>query len=693
MAARLTPAYQTFNTANGSSPLAGGKIHFYVSGSVSTNKDTFSDDTLLTANTNPLVLDSAGRVQVDVWGDGAYKMVVADSTDTPIDTFDPITGSIFQQSVNTIASLTALLKANLTSGDEIYVSGYYAQGDGGGGRFVWDSTSTATANGGVVIASDEGGSGRWNRVFDNDLTSLMFGATGDGTTDDTNFLQAGIDYAVANNTTFMLTTPLVSYSVTTLLAVGNNFEITTQPNVIIAQRSGTGSGVAILGVKGHDIRIGDLIGTGNITTDVDEQNHFVGVGNGDANTYNVSFGNLHGENIRGDVLSVVGRAVEQTRTVFFDTITGTNIYRVLLSVIGGDVQGKAVISNGTIGYRDITLEPNAPVGVAAFQPGSLHIDYYRGGLMSVVSADSNISNTNVSFGIMEMDNARISDSTPAYVTPHGLIPIPLAITSCERFHADYLKMRDYNFAPVWMPNVNSFKGVYTFGRVDIANCSKLDTTNNVYFSGSGGGSMSYLEIDDLIVDLFSVDKLVIRDFTGAINIKRATVTGGGAFAADCSDLQLDNSSVDAVGATAALFAACPGARIKNTDFTNVTGRNLATGSAGISFENVTGTFGSLFATDTTNVHVVNCTLNGIRYFDDWLTSNASLNKAGTATFAAGTTITVTLIETEGDANYHILVSGVSNVTLWVTSKTTTTFVINASSSNSDTVSWSMFRIL
>ena len=59
MAARLTPAYQTFNTANGSSPLAGGKIHFYVSGSVSTNKDTFSDSTLLTANTNPIILDSA----------------------------------------------------------------------------------------------------------------------------------------------------------------------------------------------------------------------------------------------------------------------------------------------------------------------------------------------------------------------------------------------------------------------------------------------------------------------------------------------------------------------------------------------------------------------------------------------------------------------------------------------------------
>ena len=194
MAARLTPAYQTFNTANGSSPLAGGKIHFYVSGSVSTNKDTFSDDTLLTANTNPLVLDSAGRVQVDVWGDGDYKMVVADSNDTPISTFDPVSGGAGITKVNTIAELTAITKATLTNGDEFSVSGYYAQGDGVGGNFYWNSASTATANGGTIIASDEGGTGRWLRIVVGDIINvLMFGAVGDGVTDDTADIQAAID--------------------------------------------------------------------------------------------------------------------------------------------------------------------------------------------------------------------------------------------------------------------------------------------------------------------------------------------------------------------------------------------------------------------------------------------------------------------------------------------------------------------
>ena len=189
MAARLTPAYQTFNTANGSSPLAGGKIHFYVSGSVSTNKDTFSDSTLLTANTNPLVLDSAGRVQVDVWGSGAYKMVVADSSDAVISTFDPIAGSFFATALNTIAGMTALTKSVLADGDQVNVSGYYAQGDGGGGEFYWDSSSSDTADGVLIFASDEGGSGRWNRIITDALTSIMAGIVAD-TTDQSVQLQA-----------------------------------------------------------------------------------------------------------------------------------------------------------------------------------------------------------------------------------------------------------------------------------------------------------------------------------------------------------------------------------------------------------------------------------------------------------------------------------------------------------------------
>ena len=216
MAARLTPAYQTFNTANGSSPLAGGKIHFYVSESVSTNKDTFSDSDLSTANTNPLILDSAGRVQVNVFGDGAYKMVVADSSDVVISTFDPVTGSFIQNRLDNIAALTALAKSTLTNTDQYNVSGYYAQGDGGGGDFYYDSTSTATANGGTIFATDEGGSGRWYRIVDSIINVRQFGAKGDGTTDDTATIQAAMNYAKGTTSVATLRISGGTYLITSL---------------------------------------------------------------------------------------------------------------------------------------------------------------------------------------------------------------------------------------------------------------------------------------------------------------------------------------------------------------------------------------------------------------------------------------------------------------------------------------------
>lgn len=196
MAARLLEPYMTFHTANGVSPLSGGKISFFVSESVSTLKDTFSDDTLLIANTNPLILDSAGRVQVDVWGDGEYKMEVADSSGTPIDTFDPVAGGAGITKLTDLASLTALTKASLTTGDVFDILFHTASGDEGGGRFEWDSADTAAANGGTIVASDEGGNGRWTRNITSAWTTAWFGVTADASTDNTVAVQAALDAAV-----------------------------------------------------------------------------------------------------------------------------------------------------------------------------------------------------------------------------------------------------------------------------------------------------------------------------------------------------------------------------------------------------------------------------------------------------------------------------------------------------------------
>lgn len=86
---RLIEPGMTYLDANGS-PLASGNLHFYVAGAVGTNKTTYSDSALTTANANPVPLDSAGKASVDVFGSGDYALVVKDSGGTTIHTFDPL---------------------------------------------------------------------------------------------------------------------------------------------------------------------------------------------------------------------------------------------------------------------------------------------------------------------------------------------------------------------------------------------------------------------------------------------------------------------------------------------------------------------------------------------------------------------------------------------------------------------------
>lgn len=72
---------------------------------------------------------------------------------------------------------------------------------------------------------------------------------------------------------------------------------------------------------------------------------------------------------------------------------------------------------------------------------------------------------------------------------------------------------------------------------------------------------------------------------------------------------------------------------------------------------------------------------------------AASNLAGTATFLASTSVSVTLPNAEVDANYLIFFDNPANQTLWVTSKSTTGFTINSSTSNSTTVGWLLIRHL
>lgn len=76
-----------------------------------------------------------------------------------------------------------------TSMNTVFVLGYYAEGDGGGGIYYLDLTDTTSAdNGSTVIVAADGG--RWKLANQGRVSAKQFGAKGDNTTNDYTALQS-----------------------------------------------------------------------------------------------------------------------------------------------------------------------------------------------------------------------------------------------------------------------------------------------------------------------------------------------------------------------------------------------------------------------------------------------------------------------------------------------------------------------
>ena len=171
MAVNLSPvggAAVQFFTSSGV-PLAGGKLYSYAAGTT-TPQATYTSSGGGTAWSNPIVLDSAGRVSGggEVWltGNLGYKFILKDSTDILIGTYDNIRG---------IGDTTVLLafEALLAGSTGSSLVGYTPAGTG----------AVAT----TVQAK--------LRQF---VTPEDFGAVGNGIANDTAAVQLAINYCMTD---------------------------------------------------------------------------------------------------------------------------------------------------------------------------------------------------------------------------------------------------------------------------------------------------------------------------------------------------------------------------------------------------------------------------------------------------------------------------------------------------------------
>lgn len=184
--------------------LNGGKINTYLAGT-STPVATYTDSTGLSANANPIILNSAGRLNaVMIWqAQGvAIKAVFTDASNNILATWDqlqginditnfasefdnPASGSGADLVANAVRSYDVFATAraanvpNLQTGQTLIVifEGAVNIADGMGGAFYWNAVSTASDDGLNILAPTGATQGRYIRVAQNLALTAVKGNT------------------------------------------------------------------------------------------------------------------------------------------------------------------------------------------------------------------------------------------------------------------------------------------------------------------------------------------------------------------------------------------------------------------------------------------------------------------------------------------------------------------------------------
>ena len=137
--------------------LAGGLIYTYVANST-TAQATWTDITQTTPNSNPIVLDSAGRPPQQIYLDASvnYKFVLQDSTGATIATYDNVSIYTTTGGTGALSTTTITTSGNVAFGTTL---GSYTMAVGGTSYFSGLATMASSLSIGVSLGVGTSASG------------------------------------------------------------------------------------------------------------------------------------------------------------------------------------------------------------------------------------------------------------------------------------------------------------------------------------------------------------------------------------------------------------------------------------------------------------------------------------------------------------------------------------------------------
>jgi hypothetical protein len=427
-----------------------------------------------------------------------------------------------------------------------------------------------------------------------------FGAIGDCVADDTAAIQAALNASDR----IRIPKPAVCYRVSAITVGKNKTVLTDGLATVIKQIAGQTIGTRVINITGSNVRVGSLSVSGNISTDENEQHHavFVHANAATGDIEKITLEDIHGADIRGDVLYVGQAKGYSVKHIKAGNISGDNIFRNVVSFVSGAGLTIGSITGSRVGFSHFDAEPNVGSGPAV----DVRINYIKGRLVGLSGQTVADYIDSVSIDIMDLDPAHSSQSIPSY-KPGAAISDALTLRNVRSARIGQFIVNGFNRSAMFTVSNPGEMGAKRIAieHAKVTNCAISDSTYKTFFNLSA----TYLELTSLDAEI-SGDRSLFSNGNLGGRISNATVNigAGSSFIKSSKNFSLTNIRQSGSG----IFINGGGSHTVTGG--SITGTRLSSFGTPSTFEGVTATSSEFVFDGRNNGHTVrNSTLKMKNY--------------------------------------------------------------------------------